>query len=182
MNNLDRRFAPALVAVAVLALFMLVHTVLFTPLANRYRQQLRAAGGIGASLDPSLRTAPIPVRVHDLLMANSVSSPEATRLLESGGLATDLVRRLSEAADASGLTVVESTPGATAQTTSSLEVRAHLHLRGSYAQMIALLDRLDRDPPLERVERMSLQGGEQGQLELDLWVAQFMLKRGGTNP
>ncbi|MEY4375304.1 MAG: Type secretion system protein subtype b [Candidatus Eisenbacteria bacterium] len=182
MNSLDRRFAPALVAVAVLALFSLVHTLVFTPLANRYRLQLRAAGGIGASIDPSLRTAPIPVHVQELLTANSVPAVEASRLLESGGLATDLVRRLSEAADASGLTVVESTPGTTAQTTNSIEVRARLRLRGGYPQMLALLDRLDRDAPLERIERMSLQGGEQGVLELDLWVAQFLLKREGAQP
>jgi hypothetical protein len=48
--------------------------------------------------------------------------------------------------------------------------------------MLALLDRLDRDAPLERIERMSLQGGEQGVLELDLWVAQFLLKREGAQP
>lgn len=182
MNGLDRRYAPALVAAAMLALFMLVHTVGFTPLANRYRQQLRAAGGIGASLDPSLRTAPLPVRVQDLLGANSVSTQEAARLLESGGLATDLVRRLSEASATCGLTVVESMPGSTAQTTSSIEVRAHLHLRGSYVQLLALLGQLERDPALERVERLSVQGAEQGALEIDLWVAQFMLKRGGANP
>lgn len=180
MNGLDRRLAPALFAVLVLALFMLVHVLVFAPMAARYRQLLASAGTIGASIDPSLAPPPVPASVTLFLQRNSVESNEAEGRAESGGLATDLVGRVAQAADSCGLALVESTPGVANRTRGPLEVRAHIRLQGRYEQIIRLLDRLDRDRALYRVERMNLTGGETGAVELELWIARMHIERGGA--
>jgi hypothetical protein len=97
MTGLDRRFLPALAAILVLAIVLLVHTLVFEPLAARYHRQLAQSGEIAASLDPSLAASPIPMPVQDLLMDNSVEASDAARLAESGELATDLVKRIADA-------------------------------------------------------------------------------------
>lgn len=178
MNGLDRRLAPALVALLVLALFMLVHSLVFAPAAARYRRLLASAGTIGASIDPSLAPPPVPAAVTVFLQQNSVAPPDASRRAESGELATDLVRRVAQAADACGLTVVESTPGVANRTTGPLEVRARVRLQGRYEQAVALLDRLDRDRALYRIERMTLSGAETGTVELELALARMLVERG----
>lgn len=178
MNGLDRRFAPALFAVLVLALFMLVHALAFTPMAAHYRRLLAAAGTVGASIDPSLAPPPVPAPVTLFLQQNSVEASEAGRRADSGELATDLVRRVSEAADACGLEVVESTPGVANRTQGPLEVRAHVRLQGRYEQVVALLERLDGDRALYRIDRMNLSGAETGRAELELWLARMLIERG----
>ena len=180
MTGLDRRFLPALASVLILAIVLLVHTLVFEPLAARYHRQLAQSGEIAASLDPSLAASPIPMPVQDLLMDNSVEASDAARLAESGELATDLVKRIADASDRAGLEVAESTPGTVSQTAGTLEVRAHVRLRGDYAEVITLLDTLARDGSLYRLDRFNLASGEHGRLESELWVARLIVKRGGS--
>ena len=175
-----RRHWPALVSLLVLALLWSVQTLGFGPLANRYRLQLAAAGEIGASLDPRLALAPLPPRVSELLQRNSVAAADADRLSQSGFLATDLVRRLSEIAVGCGIDVAGSEPGVATQTLTTLEVRAHLHLRCRYPQFVELLGDLAEERALYRMERMAVTPQPNGVLETELWVARVLLKRGGT--
>lgn len=173
-----RRFWPALVSAILLAQLWIVHTLGFRPLAVRYRAQLATAGEIGASLDPSLALAPLPPRVIDLLRRNSVAAEDAEGLSQSGFLATDLVRRISETAGAFGIDVAASEPGVATQSTSSLEVRAHLRLRCHYDQFIRLLDALAAGRSFFRIERMSLTPRPDGLTDVELWVARLLFKRG----
>ena len=175
-----RRFWPALAAILVLALFSSVHSLVFSPLASRYRQQLQAAGEMGAPLDPRLVLAPLPPRVTDMLRKNSLAEAEANRLSQSGFLATDLVRRIAGVAAAVGIDVAASEPGSVAQTPGTVEVRAQLRLHGHYTQMVKLLDALASERSLYRIERLSLAPLPGGLVETKLEVARVFLKRSGA--
>ena len=174
------RFWPALASLLVLALLWFVHTIGFGPLAARYRTQLAAAGEVGASLDPRLASAPLPPRVLDLLRRNSVTAADADRLSQTGFLATDLVRRLSETAVGRGIDIAGSEPGVATQTVTTIEVRAHLKLRCRYAQFVELLGDLAGEHALYHVERMTIAPQANGLTETELWVARVLLKRDGT--
>ena len=176
-----RRFWPALAAILVMALFSSVHSLVFSPLAGRYRQQLQTAGDMGAPLDPRLVLAPLPPRVTDMLRKNSLSESEANQLSQSGFLATDLVRRLAGAAVGCGIDVAASEPGSVAQTPGTVEVRAQLRLRGHYAQIVMLLDALASERSLYRIERLSLAPLPGGLVESKLEVARVFLKRTRTS-
>jgi hypothetical protein len=171
------RFWPALASLLVLALLWSVQTVGFGPLATRYRTQLTAAGEIGASLDPRLASPPLPPRVLEFLRSNSVAAADADGLSQSGFLATDLVRRVSERAVGRGIDVAGSEPGVATQTPSTLEVRAHLKLRGRYAQFVELLGDLAGEHGLYRIERMTISPQLNGLTETELWIARVLLKR-----
>jgi len=175
-----RRYWPALVSLLVLALLWSVQTLAFGPLAARYRSQLAAAGDMGAPLDPRLVSAPLPPRVIDLLRRNSVAAADADRLSQSGFLATDLVRRVSQTAVDCGIDVAGSEPGVATQTATTLEVRAHLHLRCRYAQFVELLDDLADEHTFYRIERMELSPQPNGLADAEVWVARVLLKRVGA--
>lgn len=179
-NQPLRHYWPALASLLVLALLSAVHSFVFAPLAGRYRTQLADAGEIGASIDPRLAEAPLPPRVTDLLRRNSVAAADAERLTRSGFLATDLVRRISDAAVECGIDIAASEPGLTSQTPTSLEVRAHLRLRCRYSQFVELLGDLANEHSFYRVERMSILPVGSGQVDAELWMARILLKRGGT--
>lgn len=176
-----RRFWPALSALLVLAVLSSVHSLVFSPLAGRYHEQLKAAGELGAALDPRLVLAPLPPRVTDMLRKNSLSESEASQLGQSGFLATDLVRELAGAAAGCGINVAGSEPGSVAQTPVTVEVRAVLHLRGRYPQIVKLFDTLAREQTLYRIERLSLVPVPGGLVESRVEVVRVFLKRSGTS-
>ncbi len=173
------RFWTAIVALLVGAGMWSAHTLSFSPLAAHYRKQLEAAGEIGASLDPRLAVAPVPPRVTHLFQVNSVTNADAEQKSQSGFYATDLVRRVSEIAVANGLDVAASQPGSASHTTSTLEVRAELQLRGRYEQLVRLLDQLAREGAFYRLEAMSLAPLGSGGVEADLQITRMLMKRGG---
>jgi hypothetical protein len=173
-----RRQWPAVVAVLVAALLWAVHTVSFAPLTARYRDLLLEAGEMGATYDPRLAVAPLPPRVTELFRANAMTTPEAERMMQSGFLATDLVRRISDSALRRGIGVIASQPGPGTQTASSLEIRAQLVLHGRYEKVVTFLDDLAREGSLYRVERLSLAPDPDGGVQADLQIARMLFKRG----
>lgn len=172
---------PALAALVLGAALWSVHSASFAPLAARYRKLLVQAGEMGATFDPRLAAAPLPPRVTDLFRANSVAAADAERLALSGSLATDLVRRVSEAARGRGIEVAASQPGSAAQTAAAVEVRAQLVLQGRYEQIVGLLDALAREGALYRVEELSLAPLEGTRVQAELQIARMLLKRGGPS-
>jgi len=179
MSGSFQRHAPVLAALLVGAAFWVLNSAGFVQVAGKYRTLLRQAGEMGAMLDPRLAVAPLPPRVQQLFRANSASVADADRLAQSGALATDLVRRLSEASVACGLDVSGSQPGTAAQSASTIEVRAQLQLTGRYDQFVRLLDVLARQGAFYRVEALTLEPAEGGRLRADLQVARMLVKRGG---
>ena len=172
------RFLPALAAFVLGVCLWVFHTASFAPLAAQYRQLLLQAGEMGATLDPRLAVAPLPPRVVDLFRENSVAVAEADRLSQSGFLATDLVRRVSETAAECGIAVSGSQPGSATETASSIEVRAQLELQGRYVQVVALLDALAREGALYRVEELTILPMPGGRIRADLELTLMMFKRG----
>lgn len=175
------RYLPALAALLVGASVWLFHITSFAPLATRYRALLLEAGEMGATLDPRLAVAPLPRRVVELFRDNSVAAADADRLAQSGSLATDLVRRVSETAAACGITVSSSQPGTATHTAASLEVRAHLELHGSYEQLVELMDRMSHEGALYRVDELLIAPLPNGRVRADLELTRMILKRGAQS-
>ena len=90
-----RRQAPLLGSLLVIAVFLFLHALSFSPLAGRYHRALSQAGSLGAILDPrGVRTPAMPPRVYTLLMDNSLPAAEADRKGTSGSLGAELVESL----------------------------------------------------------------------------------------
>ncbi len=172
------RYAHALAALLVGATLWVFHTTAFAPLASRYRSLLLHAGEMGATLDPRLAVAPLPPRVVELFRRNSVAIADADRLAQSGFLATDLVRRVSETATERAITVTSSQPGAATQTATAIEVRARLVLQGRYEQIVKLLDDLSREGALYRVDELLIEPLPGGRVSAELMLTRRLLKRG----
>lgn len=171
-------YVPTIVALAIGVSLWVFHTTQFSPLAARYRTLLREAGEMGATLDPRLAVAPLPPRVTDLFRENSLPVADADRLAQSGFLATDLVRSVSEGAAECGITVAASQPGAATQTATSIEVHAHLDLQGRYEQIVSLLDELAHEGELLRVDELLISPLPGGRVRAELEVTRMLLKRG----
>lgn len=172
------RYTAALVALLIGACLWVIHTTAFAPLASHYRSLLLQAGEMGATLDPRLAVAPLPPRVVELFRRNSVALADADRLAQSGFLATDLVRRVSETATERAITVTSSQPGAATQTPTAIEVRARLELQGRYDQIVRLLDDLSREGALYRVDELLIEPLPGGRVSADLTLTRRLLKRG----
>lgn len=175
------RSLPALAALLVGVNLWVFHTTMFSPLAARYRSLLLEAGEMGATLDPRLAVAPLPPRVSDLFLKNSLTAADADRLSQSGFLATDLVRRVSETAAASATTVVSSQPGTATKTASAIEVRAQLELEGRYEQVVELMDRLSREGALYRVDELRIHPLPGGRVRAQLELVHMLLQRGAPS-
>lgn len=173
------RYAPAFAALLIGASLWVFHTTAFAPLASRYRSLLLQAGEMGATLDPRLAVAPLPPRVVELFRHNSVAIADADRLAQSGFLATDLVRRVSETATSRAIAVTSSQPGAATQSATAIEVRARLELQGRYEQIVKLLDDLSREGALYRVDEMLIEPLPGGRVSAELMLTRRLLKRGG---
>ncbi len=172
-----RRQVPMLAALATGLLFLGLHTFAFEPLSQRYRRALAAAGPMGATLDPSQATQALPPRVYTLLIENARPASEVDQAAQSGALAGELMQTLSGVAGRHGLDVVVSEPGLLTEQASRLQVRAHVRMRGRYAGLVAFLDELSQQPGLYRIERLTVDPGDEGLPEIDLSVAQLLLKR-----
>lgn len=182
--NKMRRQWPMVAALVLLVLFMLVHTFVFQPLAERYRHARAQASALGIVLDPSrpAQQGAIPVRVFGVLMANSLAPAEANARLQSGTLGPEMVQALTAACARHGLEVVVAEPGVVSQAAGSIEVRAHLKLRGGYASFVSWLDELARGDRLWVVERFVILPSETGGKEIEVWMGSCLLKRNGGQP
>ncbi|MFN8586238.1 MAG: hypothetical protein U0704_00415 [Candidatus Eisenbacteria bacterium] len=178
-----RRQAPLFGSLVVLVLFLLANAVAFAPLSARYQQALSQAGSYGALLDPrGVSTPAMPPRVYTLLMDASLPAADADRKGASGQLGAELVQALSRQAGSHGLEVVVAEPGLLTQQETSVEARAHLRMRGSYASFMGFLDDVSRSGGLRRLERFSIEPDTPGKLNIEIYVASLVLKRSGGRP
>lgn len=172
-----RRHIPVAAAIAIGLLFLAAHTALFRPLEQRYRRALAAAGPIGATLDPSQASRALPPRVYTLLIENARGASQLDRDAQSGALAGELMQALSGVARRHGLDVIVSEPRVLTQQPTRIQVRAHLRMRGRYADLVGFLDDLSSQPGLYRLERLLIEPGETGVHDIEIHVAQLLLKR-----
>lgn len=172
-----RRQLPLMVAIVASMLFLAVHSAFFQPMVKRYERALKAAGDAGSVFDGSNVQPMLPPRVHSLLMEHSLDEAEAAQKSRAGLLGAELAQQLSDAANRNGLSVTVAEPGAGGETPSTIQPRAHLRLRGRYAQLISLLDDLARNGSLVSIERLTIIPISDGLQDIDLYASGFILRR-----
>ncbi len=172
---------PLLAAASLCALFIAFHAAVFRPLAGRYHGALEHAAALGLMVDPSHPTTQLPVspRLFALLADNSLPAAEAEARGQSGSLTAEMVQTLSTAAAHRRLETVVAEPGLLTQQSGTVELRAHLRLRGGYASFVGLLDDLARGGRLWTVERFTIKPATGATEDIEVWMASCLLKRNG---
>jgi hypothetical protein len=179
-----RRQLPIVAALLVCAGFLAVHVSVFEPLQKRYHRLLAQAAELGLLVDPSHPATQLPLtpRLFTLLSSNSVPAGSGDARGQSGAWTAEVVQTLTAAAARRGLETVVAEPGLVTQQENSVEVRAHVRLRGRYASLVAMVDDLARSDRLWNVERFSVRPLGQGLEDIELWMSACMLKHSGSQP
>jgi hypothetical protein len=172
-----RRHWPVLGALSVLLVLTVVHQLWFQPAAARYQRTLKQANELGMALDPGVMPSILPPRLFALVMDNSVTADEAVSMGNSGTLTAQVLEEVTRMAGVRGMQVVVTEPGPVSQADRSVQVRAHVKVRGRYEQFVGLLEDMARGGKLLAVDRFSLGPDGQGGELLDLWVSRLVLKR-----
>jgi hypothetical protein len=174
---LARRHWQAILAVAVFLVFALVHAVVFGPTLARYRRVERQAIEMGMPLGPTAAPAVAGARVAALIADNSLNATVAEEQGTSGTLTAGLLDDVTRLAVRSGLEILATEQGLVTQLPASVQVRAHLRLRGGYGDFERLLGAFSRSGTLVTVDRFTLQSRTAGSVEIEVWVSQIILKR-----
>ena len=177
-----RRQLPLVVALVTIIVFMAIHSALFGPMLQRYERALKAAGDAGAVLDETGARPMLPPRVHTLLFEHSMAEAEAAQKSGAGLLGAELTQALSDAASRNGLSVLVAEPDAGGETHTTILPRAHLRMRGSYTELVALFDQLARTGSLVSVERLTVTPVADGVQDIDFHASGFILRRVAGKP
>jgi len=175
--NLARRNWQAVAALLVFLVFATVHAAAFQPLLARYRRNLGQAVELGVPLDVNGAPPAVSPRTAALLDGNSLDTAVAEDRGTSGALTATLLDEVTRLVAKCGLEVVATEQGLVTQLPSSVQVRAHLKLRGRYAAFVDLLGELSRSGSLIGVDRFTLQAGAGDGHDLEVWMSQLILKR-----
>jgi hypothetical protein len=175
--DLLRKNAPVLAALLVFLGFTSFHAVAVRPLLVRYRDDVRQAVELGMPLDGSTSPVAASASVLALFNANSLDPADAEERGTSGALTAALLDQAARLAAERGLEVRATEQGLVTQLPASVQVRAHLRLRGTYAGFVSLLGDLGRSHLLVAVDRFAIQGGEGSSRDIDVWLSQLILKR-----
>jgi len=174
-----RRHWPLTGAIVVLILFSVVHLAVFEPAARRYRTTLRLATELGMPLEPEQTPPVLPPRVFALLSDNALPAATVLERGNSGTLVSELIEDVARIGGRHGLQVVVTEPGTATQLPGSTQVRAHLHLRGSYPGFVALLGELASGGRLFAVDRFTISSQEPGRQMFEIWISRLILKQPG---
>jgi hypothetical protein len=166
-------------AIAAFVIFTFIHFAFFRPAAARYRAALVRAGGLEAVLDPNGGRPPLPPRVFSLITDNSLLPQDAQERGGSGALGVILIESLGRIASRSGLTVVSSEPQPVTQEPLTTQVRAHLHMRGRYREIVGFFGALSESPELLLVERFLITPGDGENDDLEVWISRLYMKQTG---
>jgi hypothetical protein len=175
--NLARRNWQAVAALLVCLAFSVAHAAAFRPALARYRTGLQQAARLGTPLDATGAQPAASPRTTALLAGNSLNTAVAEEQGTSGALTAGLLDEVTRLVAKCGLEVVATEQGVVTQLPSSVQVRAHLKLRGRYSAFVALFGELARSGSLVAVERFTLQAGAGGDQDIEVWMSQLILKR-----
>ncbi len=175
--NLARRNRQAFAALLVCLAFAVAHAAVFQPVLARYRKDARRATELGMPLDADSALPAPSQRAAILFAGNSLNAVVAEEQGASGALTAGLLDEVTRSVAKCGLEVVSTEQGLVTQLPSSVQVRAHLKLRGRYSAFVDLLGELSRSGNLIAVERFSLQAGAAGGQDIEIWMSQLILKR-----
>ena len=173
-----RRHWATIVAVAILAVFTLVHQLWFGPTAQRYARALKAATDLGMPLDPNDLPRIMPPRLFACIANNSLPAAKAQEAASSGQLTAELLGDLNDRMNRRNITVTGTDPGATTNGERSILVRAHVRAHGHYPDFVMLLDDLARDSRLYAVDRFTITPDGTGGVYVELWASRLVLKSG----
>ena len=176
-TNLARRNWQAVAALLVLLGFAAAQAAAFQPVLARYRRNLLQAAELGMPLDAASAPPAASPRVTALFAGNSLNTAVAEEQGTSGALTAGMLDDVTRLAAKCGLEVVATEQGLVTQLPSSVQVRAHLKLRGRYAAFVDLLGELSRSGSLVAVDRFTLQAGAGGGQDIEVWMSQLILKR-----
>jgi hypothetical protein len=174
---LARRNWQALAAVLVFLVSAGVHEAGVRPLLARYQKDVQRAVALGMPLEGAGAPPTASSRVTALISSNSLAAAEAEEQGSSGGLTSALLDRLTRLSAKSGLEVVGTEQGLVTQLPTTVLVRAHLKLRGSFAEFVDLLDTLSRSGALISVDRFTLHARQDEGEDIEVWMSQLVLKR-----
>lgn len=172
-----RRHWPVLGALAVVLTITIVNQFWFRPAAARYQKTLDEAKELGMTLDASAAPAILPPRLFTLILDNSLPDADALSMGNSGTLTAQLLEEITRMSSARGMQVVVTEPGVLSQGDRTVQVRAHVKVRGRYDQFVGLLGDIAKGGRLLAIDRFSLIASPQGGELLDLWVSRLILKR-----
>jgi hypothetical protein len=174
---------PLAVAIVATAVFAVVHATVFRQQADHYRMAIARAAQLGLVVDPARpsQQPPLPLKVYAVLMTNSLAPADADARSQAGTLGAQLAQTLSSMASRRGLDVEVAEPGSLTQLPGSVEMRAHLRLRGRYPAFVALVDDLAHDDRLWALERFTVTSIGPGRDEFDVFVASCLLMRKGSS-
>ena len=177
--NLARRNWQAVAALIVCLGFAAAQGAAFQPVLARYRRDVQRAIELGMPLDATGAQPAAPPRTAALFAGNSLDTAVAEEQGTSGALTARLLDEVTRLVAKCGLEVVATEQGLVTQLPSSVQVRAHLKLRGRYAAFVDLLDRLSRSRTLIEVDRFTLQAdpGPGQDQNIEVWMNQLILKR-----
>ncbi len=175
--GLARRHWQVTIVIAVFALFSGVHAAVFGPALVRYRATVRRAAELGMPLDPESQPPGAPAVVLALLGDNSLNAALAEQQGNSGALTAGLLDEATGLAARSGLAVLSTDQGLVTQLSGSVQVRAHLRMRGTYAGFVRFLDATAGSRTLLSVDRFTMNAPAAGAAEIEVWLTQLVLKR-----
>ena len=174
-----RRHWPVAGALAVLVIFMAVHVLWFRPAMARYHAAAQRISALGGGLELAGSPPRMSPRLHAVLSNNALRAPVAEEQGNSGQLTAGMLGDLTRIAGKHGLEVIQTDQGPVTQLPGSVQLRAHLKLRGRYAEFVDLLAALGKSGTLFAVDRFAIQSDGAGQQVIEIWVSQYILKQGG---
>jgi hypothetical protein len=180
--DLLRKNGPPLAALLIFLGFASLHALAVRPLLARYRQGVRQAVELGMPLDGSTAPVAASASVLALFAATSLDPVAAEARGTSGALTAALLDQVTRLAAERELEVRATEQGLVTQLPASVQVRAHLRLRGTYASFVGLLGELGRSNLLVSVDRFTIQPGTGPSREIDVWLSQLILKRTRNAP
>jgi hypothetical protein len=176
-TNLARRNWQAVAAVLVFLAFAAAHATAFRPVLVRYRRDVKRAVELGMPLDGGGAPSTASARVAALLAGNSLNAAVAEEQGTSGGLTASLLDDVARFAARRGLEISATEQGMVTQLPATVQVRAHLKMRGRYDDFVGLLGDLARARSLIELDRFTIQGGDEPRQEIEVWMSQLVLKR-----
>ena len=176
VEQLRRHWQP-LLAVLITVLFSFGHLVVFLPARARLERAMKQAQALGVAFDPESPQATMPPRVVGLIAGNALPRSQAMERGASGVLTADLFDQLTDIANRTGVGIIATEPGLTAQQEKAVLVKAHVRADCNYGQFVRFLDALARSDRLIAVDRFVLSQQPSGRQQLDLWVTRYVLKQ-----
>jgi len=179
-TTLTRRNWQVAATLAAFLVFAAVHALVFRPTLARYHRDVQRAIALGMPVEATGAPPAASGRLTSLLADNSLLPAVAEEQGASGALTAGLLDEVTRLAARAGLQVLATEQGTVTQLPASVQVRAHLKLRGRFAELVDLLGAISRSGSLITLDRFTLEGDAGADQDIEVWLTQLVLKRTRT--